>query len=201
MGSQPSAQARLWRCKGGWDSWFITVGLRLRLGRVKGTDCRILFLLSFPLPGISFLNSSVCWALPMALLKLSTNIYSSCLTSSQTASVVVETELQPPEGSDCKFTAWSIRESTGKRMLFLGGTCHLLRVVPSGVERFRPPVRERGRSCRRREREGEWREMRGHVLNFHFDTAGTGAENLNIFLFYLSVLIILLCEINRHTTG
>lgn len=85
-------------------------------------------------------------------------------------------------------------------MLFLGGTCHLLRVVPSGDERFRPPVRERGRGCRRREREGAGREMRGQVLNFHFDTAGTGAENLNIFLFSLSVLIILLCEINRHTT-
>lgn len=90
----------------------------------------------------------------MVLLKLSTNIYSSCLTSSQTAAVVVETELQPPEGSDCKFTAWSIRESMGKQMLFLGGTCHLLRVVPSGDECFRPPVRERGRGCRKRERDG-----------------------------------------------
>lgn len=68
----------------------------------------------------------------MVLVKLSTNIYSSRLTSRQAASVVAETELQPPEGSDFKFSAWSFRESTGKQMLFIGGTCHLRRVVPSG---------------------------------------------------------------------
>lgn len=153
VGPQPSAQARLQRGKGDWDSWLIRAGLRFRLGRVKGAACRILFLLSFPLPGISFLNSAVSWALPMVLLKPSTNIYSSRLTSSQTASVVAETGLQSPEGSDCKFSAWSFRESTGKQMLFLGGSCHLRRVVPSGDEHCRPPVRERGRGCRMRERD------------------------------------------------
>lgn len=77
------------------------------------------------------------------LVKLPTNIYSSCFNSSQTASVVAEAELEPPEGSDCEFTACSNRESMGKQMLLPGETCHLHRVVLSGDESLRPPIRER----------------------------------------------------------
>lgn len=124
MGPQTSAQARLRRGKGDWDSWLIRAGLRLRLGRVKGAACR--------LPGNSFLNSAVCWAPPM-VLSSSPPIFTAVASPLGKQRLLwqrLSSSLQ--KVVTFKFSAWSFRESTGKQMLFLGGTCHLRRVVPPG---------------------------------------------------------------------
>lgn len=43
-----------------------------------------------------------------------TNIYSSCFNFSQTASVVSEAGLEPPEGSNYEFTAWAVQIAGSK---------------------------------------------------------------------------------------